>query len=494
MSEVQVPYQRRLERAVVRYQARLEGGPGDRWIPALVALALAGFLIRVGLDRLTGLGTGVDLASYSQALWLITELTEPRASLFGTDVHLLEVRWSFILYPLAVPAIFAPPAKVLIVAQSVALGLAVLPLWRLARQVAKLRIGAATALVAAYALHPATHRIAVDDFHPIVLAMPALIGLAYFGATKRWVGYWLCVVFALACRADLGLAVALWGFVLLGEGERRAGLWTLGIGWIYALGLLLVGQPLLGQTGGTGGNTGYNGQSLGDLVLNSVRNPIESFQSVLAQDNLALLVALLAPVIFLPLLSLRYLWPALPLAGLHLLAGTAQSTPFAERATVLLAFVMIAATFALNRLGNMGVDRVFLDVRLLTTLAAASLLLFMATSQTSPYENPWDWDEPDPTDVAVVRAVERLGPEVPVRASPSALAALSEREWLFPLSTETAPSAVNMGFPEFLRAVLVVEREVPERSEAERQEFDRTMSLQGFERTFDADGVVIYAR
>lgn len=492
MSEV--PYQRRIDRAIVRYQARLEGGPGDRWIPLLVAVALGAYLTMAGLARLEGLDTGVDLAGYTQGLWLLTGLTEPRASLFGTDVHLLEVRWSFILYALALPAVFAPPAKVLIVSQAAALGVAVLPLWRLAREVAKLRIGAATALVTAYALHPATHRLAVDDFHPATLAVPSLIGLAYFGATKRWVWYWLCVVFTLACRADLGLAVALWGFILLGNGERRAGIWTLGVGWIYSLGLLLVGQPLLSQAGGAGRNTGYAGQPLADLVITSLRSPLDSLQAVLAQDNLALLVALLAPVIFLPLLSLRHLWPAIPLVGLYLLAGSAQTTPFAERAAMLLAFVMIAATFALNRLGNMGVDRVFLDVRLLTTLAAASVLLFMATSFTSPYEHPWSWDERDATDLALAEAIDRLGPDVPVRASPSALAALAERPWVFPLATDTAPTAVAMGYPRFTRAVLMVERELPPRTEAEDAEFERFMSYVGFEKDYEADGVVLYVR
>ncbi len=492
MSEV--PYQRRIERAVVRYQARLEGGPGDRWIPTLLALGLTAYLARVGLDRLEGLGSGVDLASYSQGLWLLTELSEPRTSLFGTDIHLLEVRWSFVLYPLAIPAAFAPAANVLIVAQSVALGITVLPLWRLAREVAKLRIGAATALAVAYSLHPATHQIAVDDFHPVVLAVPALVGLAYFGATKRWFAYWLCVVFALACRADLGLAIALWGFVLIGDGERRVGLWTLGVGWIYSLGLLLVGQPLFGQAAGGGRTTGYGGESLGELVLGSLSDPIESLGAILAQENLVLFVALLAPVIFLPLLSLRHLWPALPLVGLYLLAGPASSASFAERAAMLLAFVMIAATFAFNRLGNMGVDRVFLDVRLLTTLAAASVLLFMATSQTSPYENPWDWGQRDPVDEAIALAVEGLGPEVPIRASPSALVALSEREWLFPLATDAAPTAVNMNSPPSTLAVLVIEREIPERTMAERQEFDRTMALLDFGVTFEQEGVVLYER
>lgn len=490
MSEV--PYQRRFERSVVRFQARLEGGPGDRWVPSLVAIALTVWLARLGLSRLAGFQTAQDLAGYSQAMWLITELTEPRASLFGTDVHLLELRWSFVMYPLSIFGIFAPPPKVLIVSEAIALGLAVFPLWRLARQVAKLRVGAATALVVAYALHPATQRLAFDDFHPVVLAVPAIIGLAYFGKTKRWVWYWACVVFVLACRADLGLAVALWGFVLLGDGERRAGLYTLGIGSIWSLALLLVAQPLFGQAGGT--STGYNGQSLGDVVLAALRNPIDSLQNIVAQQNLALIVALLAPVIFLPLLSLRYLFPAMPLGALYLLTGTAEDTAFAQQSAMLLAFVMIAATFALNRLGTMGVDRVFLDVRLLTTLTAASILLFVSTAPTSPYENPWNWGELDQTDMAVEQAVARLEDDLPVRASPSALAALSQRPWVYPLATDSVPSAVNMGFPAFIRAVLVVDREIPERTGPERIEFDSNMAGQGFELDFDSQGVALYVR
>ena len=492
MSEV--PYQRRLERAVVRFQARLEGGVGDRWIPNVVAVALAAWLIQVGLDRLEGFETGVDLAGYSQAIWLMTQGLEPRASLFGVGVHILELRWSFILYPLSIPARLFDPAEVLVVSQALALGVAVIPLWRLAREVAKLRVGAAAALVVAFALHPATHRLTVDDFHPVVLAVPAIIGMAYFGKTKRWVWYWACVVFALLTRADLGLAIALWGFVLLGDGERRGGIWTLGVGSIWSLALLLVAQPLLGDGVVSGSAAGYNGQSLGDLVLDSFRTPIDSLQIILAQDNLELIVALLAPVIFLPLLSLRYILPSLPLGALYLLVGSADDVAFAERAAMLLAFVMIAATFALNRLGNTGVDRVFLDVRLLTTLTAASVLLFVATSVTSPYAQPWTWDERDPTDQAIARATALLDAETPTRASPSALATLSERPWLFPLPTDSAPTAVRQNFPAFTRAVLVVDREIQERTPEERMEFDANMGLQGFVLEFDDSGVALYVR
>lgn len=491
----QLPVQRRLERAVVRFQARLEAGPGDRWIPSLLALALTAGLMWMGLSRIDGLETGVDLAGYSQALWLLTQGNVPRASLFGTDVHLLELRWSFIMYPLAPVATVVEPARLLVVVQSLALGAAVFPLWSLARRIAKLRVGAATAASLAYVLHPATQQIGVEDFHPIALAVPAIIGAVYFGASKRWVWYWVCIGLALLCRADLGLALGMWGFVLLGDGERRAGLWTMGVGFIWSLALLLVVQPVIAQPGGAGAWTGYDGRPLGDVVLGSLRDPMDSLGSLFTQDNLLLVVSLLTPLIFLPLLALRHLLPAAPLAGLLLFTGTDQ-TPFAEKSAMLLAFMMVATVYALNRLGNMGVDRVFLDIRLLTTLAAAAALLFVSSSPSSLYHSPWDWSDRDATDESIIVAVDMVDRDTPVRASPSALVELSSRPWLYALATDSRPLPVNMGFPSFTRAVLLVERDIPEWTDEERETFDNGMIFYGFSLTYDdrENGVALYER
>jgi uncharacterized membrane protein len=492
----ELPIQRRFERRAVRLQARLEAGAGDRWLPWLTTVALSSFLIWTALAKVRSLKTGVDLAGYAQAVWLISDGKMPQASLFGTEVHMLELHWSFVLYPLALLALVAPPAELLMVAQALALGIAVLPLWWLARQVGHLRVGAASVLTLAYALHPATHRLGTEDFHPDVLAVPALIGMAYFGATKRWVPYWLCIAFALACRADLGLAVALWGFVVLGTRERSVGVWTLGIGLGWSLGLLLVVQPIIGDASIVSDQFGYDDTGLGEVVLSSLRDPVDTMRDLLGRENITLVVGLLSPLIFLPLLSLRYLAPAFPLAVIYLIADVPVEREFAGRAAMLLAFMMIAATFALNRLGNMGVDRVFLDVRVLTTLAAASVLSFVAASPISPYEVPWRLDELDATDAAAAEAIDMIDPEVAVRASPSTLAAMSERPWLFTLDPERLPSAAQAGFPDFTRAVLVVEREIPPRTVDERDEFDRSMLSQGFVLILDdrERGVTLYSR
>lgn len=492
MSEL--PLQRRLGRRLIRYQALLEASIGDRWIPPIVALTLAAVSSTAGVARIRGLEAGRDLAGYSQAIWLLAEGKLPEASMFGDDVHVLELHWSFILYPISLLARVAPPAEVLIVLQAVALSLSIFPLWKLARNVANLRIGAATALVVAFALHPSTHRLAIDDFHPESVAIPALVAMAYFGATRRWLPYWLCIVLVLACRADLGIAVALWGFIILSDGERRAGLWTLGVGLIWALGLLLVVQPLFGDASVVGGQYGDYGDSLGEVTVTAISNPIDLLSDLTTQDNVALIVGLLAPVIFLPLLSLRHLLPAVPLAALYLTTDSANTQAFAERSAMLLAFVFIAATFALNRLGNMGVDRVFVDVRLLTTVIAASFLLYVSASPLRPYETPWRWGSPDSTDEAILAIAEGLPEDIVIRASPSALTPLSERFWLYALDDTRAPTPlIDLANT---RALLIVDRDLPEVTEEERASFITVAQNSGFEvRVDDRDnGVTLYFR
>ncbi|MEM8925307.1 MAG: DUF2079 domain-containing protein [Actinomycetota bacterium] len=489
-----LPIQRRLERQLIRQEARLEAGAGDRWIPTLTTLLLAFVFVRSGLARIRSLDTGLDLAAYSQSLWLISEGKLPQASLLGTGVHLLELNWSFIMYPLAAVATVAPAPELLAVVQGVALAVAVLPLWWLARSVAQLRVGSSTALIAAYALHPATHRLGTDDFHPESLAVPAILAMAYFGATKRWLPYWLAIAFALATRADIGLAVALWGFVVLGNRERVMGFWTVGVGLVWSLGLLMVVEPLVGITGLVDGSFSADGAFIDNLVLGPLRDPVQLVQDLVAKDNIDLVVGLLAPLIFLPLLSLRYLAPAFPLGALYLVADPEVASAFAERSAILLAFMMIAAAYALNRLGNMGVDRVFLDARVLSTLTAASVLLFVAESPVSPYERPWNWGERTAIDESILVAVDKIDDDVAVRASPSSLTALSARDWIFTLDPDRPPTAAQAGFPDFTRAVLVIEGEIPDWSEGGRDDFDQSMLAQGFQIIHDDEGVVLYSR
>ncbi len=485
---------RRVGRRVIRYQARLEAGTGDRWIPIVVGSLLSTVLTISGLAKLRGLRTGLDLAGYSQAIWLLAQGNTPEASMFGDNVHVLELHWSFILYPLSIFVRLFEAPKVLLVSQAIALGLGVPAIWGLARRVCQLRIGAASALVVAYAFHPVTQRLGTNDFHPEALALPALIGMALFGARKRWFWYWVCILVVLSSRADLGLAVALWGFVVLGDGERRAGLWTLGVGSVWSLGLLLVVQPLVTEASVTGGQYGSYGDSLGEATLTGLRHPLLLLGDLVAEDNVALMVGLLAPVIFLPLLSLRHFLPAIPLGALYLITDVQDSGDFAERSALLLAFVFIAATYAFNHLGQRGVSRVFVDPRVLVTVVSAAVLLSVSQSPLSPYREPWKWSEIDATDQAVLDAVALMDKDVAIRSSVSGLTALSERYWLYPLDGSRPPTPlfdlVNV------RALLIVDRDVVQQTEAERQILIERLAVSGYELRVDdrENGVSLFYR
>jgi hypothetical protein len=286
--------------------------------------------------------------------------------------------------------------------------------------------------------------------------------------------------------------VAGYGVVLLGDGERRAGLWSLGVGSFWSLSLLLVVQPLVGDAEFAGGQYASYGGSLAEVVSTMVRHPDLVLSDLAAEDNLDLLVGLLAPVIFLPLLAVRYLLAAVPLLALYLLADDGGPSALAERSALLLAVVMVASTFALKRMGDVGVDRVFVDGRIQAALLLASSLMFLTQSPTSPYREPWGWTS-NATVEAVHEAVERLDPDVAVRASPSALVPLAERPWLYQLRPErplTAPAASAQA-----RAVLLVEADNPVRDAEHREQLTTGLAQLGYEVVFGPEaGVTLFLR
>ena len=349
----QTPLRRRFRRRLTAFQARLDAGAGDRWIPYAIGLILSVVLSIQSVARLESLSIGNDIAGYTQSIWLLGQGIEPTSTILGEGVHLLELRWSFLLYLFAIPARFTPVAETLLVAQAVAIGVAVIPLWRLAREVARLRVGAATAICLAYALHPATQRIGTLDFHPEALALPGLLSMVYFGATKRWTPYWIAVATVLLVQADLGLVIAVFALLVLGDAERTTGLWTLGIGLVWSLGLLLVAQPLVGDSGVIGGVYGEYGDSFGDALLSS--DPIRWASSrPVGHGHLTLLLGLLDAG---AVPAVAVVAPPSPRCRPPRCWSHRDDRP-SDGTAPILAFVMVSSVFALDRWARWAVTGV----------------------------------------------------------------------------------------------------------------------------------------
>src|SRR4051812_32420439 len=126
------------------------------WARALVAGAALYYILLFAhwtTRNHDGFGTyGFDLGIYDQGLWLMSRFHRPFITIMGR--HLFGDHTSFILLPLVPFYWLAPSAKVILWAQSFALGIAAIPVFLIARD--KLRNEWLAALLGiAYLAHPA---------------------------------------------------------------------------------------------------------------------------------------------------------------------------------------------------------------------------------------------------------------------------------------------------------------------------------------------------
>jgi hypothetical protein len=166
------------------------------------------------------ISTGFDLGLYEQGLWLILH-HGLRAPTTYTGQPILARGAAWLLLPLA-PLYAVGGAGLLLALQSLALGLGYVALRRIGHTLGV--IGPSAHLVGiAYLLYPVVLGANLFDFHPVVLAVPAL--LAGLAATvegrQRSALIWWAV--ALLARDTVSLPLLVLGVALGLTGHRRVG-------------------------------------------------------------------------------------------------------------------------------------------------------------------------------------------------------------------------------------------------------------------------------
>jgi hypothetical protein len=426
---------RRWRRFVLRTQGRLDGEAADRILPWSLGVALFVVLAALSAAAVRAIDGGSGLAPWIQAAW---RREHGGAGLPVGGVDPATGTLSLAAEPLLLLARWVPPEAVFTLVQALAIGLGLVPLWRLARHEAHLRVGATGVIVAAYALAPTLHRTNLSSFHPEAIALPALLGAYLHGRQGHWKRYALLVALVLAARADLGLSVAaLGGLLALGD-HKRAGTITaaVGVAWT-SLGLLLV-DPQLPETALTPAGE-FVARSTGPLAVvpQLVVDPLGQLRELFTEPSIGFLVVVLAPLLFLPLVAPRRFAAALPCLALAMIADTAVQevaqrgvinlSPAASHIAPAMAFVFIALVFALERIGEVSVTRVNVDRRVLLALLAGCSLLFLAESPSSPYRSPWAWGSRDALDGARLEAADLIAPDAAVAVSPQATALVAAR-------------------------------------------------------------------
>ena len=176
----------------------------------------------------------VDFAGWAQGLWLIHHGLDPTVTI-TSGLNVLAPQVAVVLYPLSTLAYLLPVRAALLLVQSAALAVGMVAVWRICRRLNNLRVGASLCVLAAYALYPTAHELALGGFHPGALAVPGLLFAAYFGLASHWRRFLACCLFVMLCQAELGLAVAGLGVLVWASGRRPEGRVAAIGGLVYAL-------------------------------------------------------------------------------------------------------------------------------------------------------------------------------------------------------------------------------------------------------------------
>ena len=243
-----------------------------------------------------------------------------------------------------------PDPRLLLILQSVALGLGAVPLFWIARRTLKNRL-MPVALVACYLLYPALGYISFFDFHPVAFAVPFLLFAFWALLERRTVLFWAMVVLTLATKEELVIPVAAFAaYCLFKPRWRRTGVWmlVLAVAWAFLCFAVIIpyyneGRPyrffdlwshlptqLLAGDGGDGGQT--------------------SISNLFSVESAVFVVHLLLPLGFIPLLNPGLLAVSLPsLAYLLFSSRPALRSVGYQYPAVLIPWWFLAAIYGLAR-------------------------------------------------------------------------------------------------------------------------------------------------
>ncbi|MCA1705467.1 MAG: DUF2079 domain-containing protein, partial [Actinobacteria bacterium] len=297
-----------------------------------------------------GFGTaGFDLGLLDQGVWLLSVFKAPFVTIMGLD--LLGDHTSFILLFLVPFYWLFDSAAVLLVAQSVALGAAAIPLFMVARE--KLRDEFLALLVAvAYLVHPATGWINTENFHPDSFDVPLVFLAFYFVMLKRWTWFYVSVALLLMVKEDVALFTLPLGIYVAFAHDRRVGLITSVASMLWFVAAFLLILPGINGAGTMDANRLPFG-GLGGTLKAIFTHPWEVVSLMISEDRPWYLWQLVVPTAFLAFLAPEVLGVAVG----SILSNVISTFPYQHSiqyhySTLILPVTLVAAVYGISRIGS----------------------------------------------------------------------------------------------------------------------------------------------
>jgi uncharacterized membrane protein len=437
-----------------------------------------------------------DTGNLTQAVWSTAhghflQVTD----LQGQQISRLGAHFDPLVAALAPVWWLWPHPSLLLVVQAAGVALGALPVFLLARtHLGSEWAGLGFALV--YLLYPPTEWLVVDDFHPVALATPLLLGAIWFLSQNRLVPFALCAGAACLTKEQVGLVVAMLGlwhaFV---RGRRRSGLLIAVVGTAVAVIATAVIVPRYAPGGGSPfeGRYAAVGGSPAGIAKTMVEHPLRFLQHAFSHRDLLYLRDLLLPLGGLPLLSPIVALTALPELALNLLSSTRTQTSihFHYTAGAIPGFVAAAVLGAarLQRAWPASLP-VLCRAAVAAALVSGVLLGPLPVWRHVPFGSTIATRDHIVTrhDRIAARALGTVPPDAAVSATNTLGAHLSARRRIFsfPVLREARWVAVDTRRPSYLDAARGAER------------FDvalaRLRSDRRWRVVFDEDGVLVLHR
>lgn len=301
-----------------------------------------------------------DLGIFDQAVYLISQGKPPISSFLG--FHILSDHAAFILYPVSILYWIYPDVHWLLMVQALALALGIYPVFRLAL-FAGLTSFQSMIVGAVYLLYPAVSNISLFDFHPEVIALPAMIWMVLAARSKSIGQFCIALVITLSCKAVLSLTVAAMGLWLITVEKRKwYGVIALasGIGWFLIATQIII--PAFGSEASSIARhvTRYKnlGDSFSDILLNILIKPHRILSRIFSVETLEYLVLLFSPVVYVfatkNLRPLLQLIPAVPALAMNILSSeNSQRNLVHQYSLPIVPFILLVVISYLQSISNL---------------------------------------------------------------------------------------------------------------------------------------------
>jgi len=376
--------------------------PVDRkWFVYLQILIYIVFFTILSFSQHDGLKSQMnDLGNMSQPIYNTTQGNFMFSSNYiiaeKYEVVRFGIHANYILL-LFVPIYFLlANVKVLLLTQTILIGLGAYPLYLLSKEFFKEKSLIPILVPLLYLSNPMVQDVNLYDFHPLAIAMPLIIFSFYFLHIKRYLLFYFSALLLCITNEDMSLIVAMMGiYMFFAHRERTRGfvVFLLGIAYFFLTVQVIMPYFMDGHRLAIVHNRySYLGGNVSEILKNIFLRPDIVLESVLTPAKLLYVTILLLPVLFFPLLSLKIFLLALPSLIINLLSLSEMTYyPFQYYHTApILSFIFISTIFSIYKLRKYKNN--ILGLFTPTHLVISSLIFSFCLSP-APYSLVSSWKE-----------------------------------------------------------------------------------------------------